>query len=346
MTAYTVDPKSSKKTTMRKLTTHRARINRLKRLYPSENPNKLAAAETTVSRALCHHVATQCLKRGLKSASRWLRAAILPGLPAKSNWYRDLRALAAAISIAAQDDSSVADMPFKLFSLDGNSKLPFAAFSALPQYTCPGAGRCLQWCYSFRAWRYPQSFCRQVLATMLLRYRPEIVAESFLALPENIDVRLYVDGDIESAVQLGWWCDLMRRRRDLRCYGYSKSWVEFLQYGENNTFPDNYCLNLSSGSAHDNTDGILERMNALRCDDGEPVVRNRFVGVAIPGGDDIPRGFARYDNKEYHQQVRVAAQEQFGEKAFSCPGVCGSCGVGQHMCGNRSADVLIAIGIH
>ena len=27
----------------------------------------------------------------------------------------------------------------------GNGKLPFYAFSALPKYTCPGAGSCLEW---------------------------------------------------------------------------------------------------------------------------------------------------------------------------------------------------------
>lgn len=37
---------------------------------------------------------------------------------------------------------------FKVFA-KGNSKLPFFAFSALPQFTCPGAGDCLNWCYWF-----------------------------------------------------------------------------------------------------------------------------------------------------------------------------------------------------
>ena len=76
--------------TMPKLKTRRARVARLKRLFPSENPHKAAAAETKVSRALCHHIASQCLKRGLRAAARWIRAAILPSLPADCNWNREL----------------------------------------------------------------------------------------------------------------------------------------------------------------------------------------------------------------------------------------------------------------
>ncbi len=40
--------------------------------------------------------------------------------------------------------------PRSVFILKGNSKLPFAAFSTLPGITCPGAGECLEWCYSFK----------------------------------------------------------------------------------------------------------------------------------------------------------------------------------------------------
>lgn len=62
---------------------------------------------------------------------------------------------------------------------DGNSKLPFLAYSELPMATCPGAGACgvykkdastgtaaSGWCYSFKAWRYPAAFARQFLNTL------------------------------------------------------------------------------------------------------------------------------------------------------------------------------------
>ena len=57
---------------------------------------------------------------------------------------------------------------FNVFT-EGNSKLPFYSWSTLPQWTCPGAGDCLRFCYSFRAWRYPAAFCRQLQNTLLLR---------------------------------------------------------------------------------------------------------------------------------------------------------------------------------
>lgn len=34
-------------------------------------------------------------------------------------------------------------------ALSRKGKLPFATFSALPAVTRPGAGECLDWCYSF-----------------------------------------------------------------------------------------------------------------------------------------------------------------------------------------------------
>jgi hypothetical protein len=42
---------------------------------------------------------------------------------------------------------------FSIFALGGNSKLPFVSFSTLPGVTCPGAGDCIDFCYSYRAWR-------------------------------------------------------------------------------------------------------------------------------------------------------------------------------------------------
>lgn len=72
-------------------------------------------------------------------------------------------------------------LPFGLkwgiIAAKGNNKLPFAAYSELPMATCPGAGACGVYnltndgrlggyCYSFKAWRYPQAFARQFLNTL------------------------------------------------------------------------------------------------------------------------------------------------------------------------------------
>lgn len=51
-------------------------------------------------------------------------------------------------------------------AVKGNSKLPFAAYSEFPLATCIGAGACWQYCYSFKALRYPAAFRRLFLNTL------------------------------------------------------------------------------------------------------------------------------------------------------------------------------------
>lgn len=57
-----------------------------------------------------------------------------------------------------------------ILAAKGNQKLPFVAYSTLPMSSCSGAGGCKVnlvngrkegYCYSFTAWRYPDSFARQ-----------------------------------------------------------------------------------------------------------------------------------------------------------------------------------------
>ena len=61
-----------------------------------------------------------------------------------------------------------APSPFSIWQEKGNIKLSFAAFSTLPQVTCPGAGACLDFCYSFKSWRYPAPYFRQLVNTLLM----------------------------------------------------------------------------------------------------------------------------------------------------------------------------------
>ena len=52
---------------------------------------------------------------------------------------------------------------------EGNAKLPFLSWSSLPgEGVCPGAGECLQFCYSFRSWRNVAPFMRQFQNSVLL----------------------------------------------------------------------------------------------------------------------------------------------------------------------------------
>lgn len=230
---------------------------------------------------------------------------------------------------------------FKVFT-HGNSKLPFWSFSALPLFTCPGAGDCLEWCYSFTAWRYPAAFCRQLQNTLLLRFAKGVVSREFLALAENAIVRLYVDGDIDNLQTMGFWFGLLRRRPDVNAYGYSKSWALFAQWhAQRLPWPANYRLNLSSGSIHDSDNGLRELMESL------PITRGRFVAVDVRG--HYARGFARYADKTYHHEVRSATRAEFGtNRVFSCPGNCGDCMPdGAHACGDdRMRGVLVSIGVH
>ena len=76
---------------------------------------------------------------------------------------------------------------YAIFGMKGNSKLPdFVAFSSLPAVTCPGAGACLDFCYSFRAWRFAHSFGRQASAAYLMRFNSAAIAAAFNALPVNV----------------------------------------------------------------------------------------------------------------------------------------------------------------
>ena len=90
--------------------------------------------------------------------------------------------------------------PFSIFAEKGNSKLgpSIVAFSSLPGFDCPGAGACLfydrgefakGWCYSFKAWRYPLAFFRQLQNSWLLRNEREKVARAFQDIKEGSMVR-------------------------------------------------------------------------------------------------------------------------------------------------------------
>lgn len=229
--------------------------------------------------------------------------------------------------------------PYSIFGLDGNGKLPFVTWSTVPIYTCPGMGECESFCFSLKAWRYPAAYFRQVMNTWLLKTHPEIVAEAFHKIPKNHELRLYVDGDIDSVETLEFWMNLIRNRPDLHVYGYSKSWEILAEYdGE---YPTNYVFNMSSGSRHEADAALIARVEALS------ITRGKFVAV------DIPRKLAKlpnatkYTDPRYIAAVREAGKKAGFEKAFICPGKCGFCTKKQHACGDHRFDnVPVLIGIH
>ena len=223
--------------------------------------------------------------------------------------------------------------PFTIFA-KGNSKLPFYAFSNLPIVNCPGAGECMKWCYSLKAWRYPAAFFRQVQNTILVREQSAQLSDAFKALKQDVDVRLYVDGDFDSLDTMNFWFDLMVERSDLKVYGYSKSWKLFIDFDNSGSkFPSNYVLNLSSGSRYENIGPIRAQMVKL------PITRGDFVAFAV-------------DQDASDKTIREVAKSFGMKKIFLCPGKCGSClkvqGENVHACGSleRMKDFNIVLPIH
>jgi len=272
---------------------------------------------------------SEAIATGIKSDILAAIDAALVGETGK-HWIRDLNKLKSVIA----DNTA----HFSIFAKDGNGKLPFLSFSALPGAAhCPGAGDCLTFCYSFKAWRYPAAFARQCQNSWLLQSetgRKAIAAELDTFRPligERVDFRLYVDGDFDSVFRVGWWMRVLLSRQWLRAYGYSKSFAQLLGHhavGEG-LWPNNYKLNLSSGHRHD--EWILNRVKALPITRGEFVAVN--VGHAVKSTD--------HGKPEHNAELRAA----YGRKAFTCPGRCGTCTPKGHACGSdrfNGIDIIIA----
>ena len=72
-----------------------------------------------------------------------------------AHWVRDLSKLKAFLLDG--------EPRFSIMAKDGNGKLPFLAFSSLAgKGFCIGAGDCLNFCYSFKAWRLCLADCLHV----------------------------------------------------------------------------------------------------------------------------------------------------------------------------------------
>ena len=225
---------------------------------------------------------------------------------------------------------------FSIFALGGNSKLPFVSFSTLPGVTCPGAGDCINFCYSYRAWRYPAAFARMVQNAYLMRFAPDQIAIAFAHIavkrPEGFDFRLYVDGDFSSGADVAFWMELLKLTPNARAYGYSKSFAALLGYSIAGAWPSNYQLNISSG--HNASFAMLQAVKTL------PIVRGEFIAVSI-GRKVKSSDHGKYETNE---AIRKAMQ---GTKVFPCPGSCGSCTGKGHACGLPAMKGrVIAIAMH
>jgi hypothetical protein len=227
------------------------------------------------------------------------------------------------------------DPTYSIFSLNGNSKLPFVSFSSLPGVTCPGAGECLDFCYSFRAWRYPAAFARMAQNAYLMRYAQDQIVYAFSSIakarPEGFDFRLYVDGDFANGSDVAFWMQLVDKTPNARAYGYSKSFHALLGYDIVGKWPSNYQLNISGG--HNAHPTMITAVKTL------PIVRGEFIAVRI--GKKVKS--TDHGKPETVKALRAA----FTEKAFPCPGTCGSCTGKGHACGMQALKgVPIIIAMH
>lgn len=271
--------------------------------------------------------------------------------------------------------------PFSIF-MKGNKKLPFWAFSTLPGATCPGAGACLKnpetgkrgWCYSFSAWRNITPYFRQLQNTILIRMRDKswIEAEAKEKFKPGQVVRLYVDGDFDSMETLSYWMHFCDRHPQNQFYGYSKSWAFFKQWHKdhNGEWPENYLLNLSSGTKLESVlspekfkDYVRSMLELRNPKTGRPVVRGTFRALEVSSKypkqteEESKKGVRSKTMQEYlnHRKDVEATAKRLGIKGdtgskgiFVCPGYCGSClPGGKHACGDiRFRDFAIVIGIH
>jgi hypothetical protein len=205
----------------------------------------------------------------------------------------------------------------------------------------------LRFCYSYRAWRYPSAFLRQVQNTLLIKTAEgrELIRAAWMKLKNGITVRLYVDGDIDSAETLRFWMGLCKARPDLQVYGYSKSWALFIEADNAGmVWPSNYLLNFSGGSRYDGE--TLARLSLI-----EPIKRGEFLAVNIEKYYHPEKKMSnaqKYADPAYHAAVRAAAKAEGLGPVFSCPGSCGDCTpAAGHACGSvKFQNVRIVIGIH
>lgn len=237
--------------------------------------------------------------------------------------------------------------PFVVFAEKGNSKLPtFVAFSSLPGVTCPGAGDCLNFCYSFRAWRMTEAFARQAQNAYILRFRPQLIVTALDSLMRKkkfrsgFDLRLYVDGDFSSVSDFALWQGILKDHPTIRAYGYSKSFAEIMAYADSGaSFASNYVLNVSSGHSH--SEDTVKRIEAL------PITRGAFVAVTLPRGYRTGRS-VDHGNPEHRKIIQSATKANTSTaKAFACPGQCNTCTSSGHACGSmKFKGITIGIAVH
>jgi len=288
-----------------------------------------------VSREECKQVAGYIAARDYDAVKAWAAGVVVRypnDVSTAGSWAYN------AIKLLEWFQRGIHSKPiYKVFNKAGNKKLPFATFGAIPDITCPGAGDCLDYCYSYKAFRYANVFARFVQNTILVLEHSSIIEEEFAKLKEGTTLRLYVDGDFDSLETIRFWMNLIQSRPDIKVYGYSKSWPEFIAYGKESEFPSNYVLNISGGSKH--SEEVKARVRKLSCTRGD------FTAFSVSTMKLPKPSEDRW--MSYVKEVKAKAYEAGFDKSFVCPGSCGSCTKVGHACGAKEFQgIPIIIGVH
>ena len=264
----------------------------------------------------------------------------------KPDWIKYLGRLHTFVLVLECGQTPTA--PFSIYG-ESNDKLgdDFLTYSQLIGGDhCPGAGECLDYCYSKKAHRYPAAWCRQAQNAILARSDTgrallvtaldnKLLERKYKEL-DQVTFRLFVDGDFISTQAVLFWMDVLRDRPRLSCYGYSKSFNELLAAGvvldiQDKQWPVNYILNVSDGHRH--SPGMVKSIESL------PITRGRFVTVKMP--------YKVQSKMHADRGHQIKLRDVYGAKAFTCPGKCGDCTPKGHACGSsRFNDVDIIIAVH
>ena len=225
----------------------------------------------------------------------------------------------------------------------GNSKLPFISFSNAPIVNCPGAGDCINLCYSLKSLRYPGVQTRFIQNTILLEKNYSwIVEQDFKRLVKTGKIkffRLYVDGDFKSKKEVIFWMDLLKKFPGVKAYGYTKSTSFFNDLNnENYNFPNNYKLNISSGS--NNPKEALKLANSKL-----NIVRGNFINIDI-NSNSSSNNRTLTDKQLIKEKLGTNRDYKLknGRSYFVCSGLCGTCTKKGHACGLdsfKNIDIII-----
>tara|TARA_Y100001963_G_scaffold155785_1_gene247819 strand:+ start:154 stop:1056 length:903 start_codon:yes stop_codon:yes gene_type:complete len=232
-------------------------------------------------------------------------------------------------------------LPFSIFK-KGNGKLPFINYSTIPVVNCPGADKCKAYCYSLNSMRFPRAVVSWLQNQVLENHYFDLIAINFdnfvqsipkLRKSNNIDFRLYNDGDFSSIDIMKKWFTFLKNRPNIKCYGYTKSLnhISSLQLTGYN-FPDNYKFNVSLGGKYDS-------LGDTSLITGCSSYRGKFISHNLENKKVKATTITKHQIK--------TLRKGYDKKIFICPGVCGDCTKIGHACGSDVfKDIDIVIPIH